>query len=46
MTEFVKKGDMAPDFRLVDQNKKHWSLDELKGKKVLLSWTPLAFTPV
>ncbi len=39
-------GDKAPDFTLKDQNKEEISLSELKGKKVILSWHPLAYTSV
>ncbi len=42
----LKKGDTAPDFVLKDQNDKEWKLSDLKGKKVLLSWHPLAWTGV
>lgn len=43
---FIKVGDKAPSFDLVDQNANHIKLEDLKGKKVLLSWHPLAFTAV
>ena len=36
----------AIDFTLKDQNKEDIKLSELKGKKVILSWHPLAYTPV
>lgn len=39
-------GENAPLFALVDQNKKEWKLAGLKGKKVLLSFHPLAWTSV
>ena len=42
----LKKGDKAPDFRLKDQYGEEIVLSELKGKKVLISWHPLAFTSV
>lgn len=42
----VKVTDKAPDFKLKDQNKEEISLESLKGKKVILSWHPLAFTSV
>lgn len=38
--------DPAPDFTLQNQNGEAISLASFKGKKVLLSWHPLAFTPV
>jgi len=45
-TKTLKVGDPAPDFRLKDQNKKDIRLSDLKGRKVLLSFHPLAWTPV
>ena len=42
----VKTGSTAPDFTLKDQNGKTVKLSKLKGKKVLLSFRPLAWTPV
>lgn len=42
----IKQGEKAPEFSLKDQNKEDISLADLKGKKVILSWHPLAFTPV
>jgi len=36
----------APDFTLKDQNGKNVELSSLRGKKVLLSFRPLAWTPV
>lgn len=42
----VKVADKAPDFKLKDQNKEEISLESLKGKKIILSWHPLAFTSV
>jgi len=42
----MKVGDSTPDFKLKDQNKKEWRLSDLKGKKVLLSFHPLAWTNV
>jgi peroxiredoxin len=39
-------GKAAPDFSLKDQNGKTVKLSRFKGKKVLLSFRPLAFTPV
>ncbi len=41
-----KTGDLAIDFTLKDQHEKTVSLKELKGKKVLLSFHPLAWTKV
>jgi len=42
----LKVGDLAPDFKLKDQNGEEVSLSSLKGKKVLLSFHPLAWTGV
>ena len=39
-------GTKAPDFTLKDQNGKNVNLSSLQGKKVLLSFRPLAWTPV
>ena len=42
----LKIGEIAPDFTLKDQYGKSMRLSSLKGKKVLLSFRPLAWTPV
>ena len=42
----LKKGDTAPDFKLKNQNGEDIVLSGLRGKKVLLSFHPLAWTPV
>jgi len=39
-------GDVAPDFTLKDQHGNEVTLSELRGKKVVLSWHPLAWTSV
>ena len=39
-------GEKAPDFTLVDQERKARSLSEFKGKKVVLAFFPGAFTSV
>lgn len=44
--KLVAPGDMAPDFNLKDNNDKLVKLSDYRGKKVLLSWHPLAWTPV
>lgn len=44
--ERAKVGDMAKDFVLKDQNEKEFKLSEQKGKRVLLSFHPLAWTGV
>ena len=42
----IKVGSKAPDFALKDQNGKTVKLSGLAGKKVLLSFRPLAWTAV
>jgi len=42
----IKVGEKAPDFTLKDQHNKELRLSELKGKKVILSFHPLAWTKV
>ncbi|HLB69557.1 MAG: peroxiredoxin [Candidatus Methanoperedens sp.] len=42
----VKEGDAAEDFELRDQDGKEVRLSDFKGKKVLLSFHPLAWTKV
>ena len=42
----ISVGSKAPDFTLKDQNGKIVKLSGLKGKKVLLSFRPLAWTAV
>jgi peroxiredoxin len=42
----ITVGSKAPDFSLKDQNKKTVRLSKFPGKKVLLSFRPLAWTPV
>ncbi len=42
----LKIGDMAPDFTLKNQDGQEISLSSFKGKKVLLSFHPLAWTGV
>jgi peroxiredoxin len=44
--KLVAVGDQAPDFSLTDNNEKTIKLSDLRGKRVLLSWHPLAWTPV
>jgi peroxiredoxin len=41
-----KIGSMGPDFTLKDHNGKNLKLSELRGKRVLLSFHPLAWTAV
>ncbi|EGC82970.1 redoxin domain-containing protein [Anaerococcus prevotii] len=42
----IQVNQEAIDFTLKDQNKEDIKLSELKGKKVIISWHPLAYTPV
>jgi peroxiredoxin len=42
----IAVNSIAPDFQLKDQNGEVVRLSSLKGKKVLLSFRPLAWTPV
>jgi peroxiredoxin len=39
-------GETAPDFALKDQNREEVKLSDLRGKRVLLSFHPLAWTAV
>ena len=39
-------GDTAPEFTLKDQNGNEVTLSSLRGKKVVLSWHPLAWTGI
>lgn len=42
----IKVGDSAPDFTLVDTEKKPRKLSEFRGQNVVLLFFPLAFTSV
>ncbi|MBN1930151.1 MAG: redoxin domain-containing protein [Desulfobacterales bacterium] len=42
----LKVGGVAPEFTLFNQNEKEISLASFKGKKVLLSFHPLAWTTI
>jgi len=42
----IRVGEKAPDFTLKDQHNKELRLSELEGKKILLSFHPLAWTKV
>jgi peroxiredoxin len=44
--KMISVGSKAPDFTLQDQFKKNVTLARLKDKKVILSFRPLAWTPV
>jgi peroxiredoxin len=43
---YLTEGDNAPDFTLKDQHDEDFTLSEQMGRRVLLSFHPLAFTPV
>jgi len=42
----IQKGEKAPDFTLKDQNGDDFNLTAAKGKRVLLSFHPLAWTNI
>lgn len=44
--DLIKAGDIAPDFTLKDNWDNDVTLSSFRGKKVLLSWHPLAWTSV
>lgn len=44
--KLIEVGDSAPDFSLKDNHDLIVRLSDLKGKRILLSWHPLAWTPV
>jgi len=46
MTDRLKIGDEAPGFKLIDHNEREITLSQFRGKKVLLSFHPLAWTGV
>ena len=46
MEDIIKVGEKAPDFTLKDQSGADVALSDFHGKKVLLSWHPLAWTSV
>lgn len=46
MTDRVKVGSVVENFKLKDQDDKEFNLADFLGKKVLLSFHPLAWTPV
>jgi len=45
-TQTIWVGDIAPDFTLRDHHNREFKLSALAGKRVLLSFHPLAWTPV
>lgn len=44
--KLIAVGDTAPDFTIQDDREDTRQLSSYAGKKVLLSWHPLAWTPV
>ena len=44
--EPLKIGQPAPDFELMDENKNKVKLSDLRGKKVVLLFYPMDFSPV
>lgn len=42
----IKVGEQAPDFKFIDTDNNEVKLADFKGKKVLISFHPLAFTSV
>lgn len=44
--KLIAVGDQAPDFSVMDNRDRQVRLSDFRGKKVLLSWHPLAWTPV
>jgi len=42
----IKVGDIVPDFSLKDQSEQEFKLSRFRGKRVLLSFHPLAWTTV
>ena len=42
----LKTGDMAPEFELMDETKTKVKLSDLRGKKVVLLFYPMDFSPV
>ena len=41
----LKVGDAAPEFELMDENKEKVKLSDLRGKKVVLLFYPMDFSP-
>jgi peroxiredoxin len=46
MADALKVGDAAPNFELMNQDKTVVKLSDLKGKKVVLLFYPMDFSPV
>jgi peroxiredoxin len=45
-TQALRAGDIAPAFELMDQDKNKIALSSLRGKKVVLLFYPMDFSPV
>ena len=45
-TKTIRVGDIAPDFSLKDHHNREFRLSEYSGKRVLLSFHPMAWTSV
>lgn len=45
MADTLQPGDVAPDFALMDETKTVVKLSELRGKKVVLLFYPMDFSP-
>lgn len=45
MTDFPQVGDLAPDFSLLDQERRPWWLSSHRQAKVIVYFYPAAFTP-
>jgi peroxiredoxin len=46
MADKLNVGDVAPDFALMDENRNVVRLSDLRGKKVVLLFYPMDFSPV
>ncbi|MPM82361.1 Alkyl hydroperoxide reductase E [bioreactor metagenome] len=44
--KLIEVGNVAPDFSVKDNKDQTINLSDYRGKKVLLSWHPIAWTPV
>ena len=42
---YLKKGDIAPNFKLINYDNKTFTLSNFKGSKILLWFFPKANTP-
>lgn len=45
-TRTVREGDIAPDFTLRDHHNREFKLSDFSGRRILLSFHPLAWTAV